>query len=443
MENEKSFPDPVNRLRHIIDQEFNLERLLRMQDMHELAQLEEKIQFLLEESNKPYVSPIAVSSPFSMIPTSKDSVPVLFQDTNGNYLSLSCLHCGRNNFTSVQGLINHNRSAHDIHISNVKQAVAECGVMVDPTTLPEIVDVKQLQFTISVSPMQSPIETRVQSPEQAEDGRMKRGALELPKLKLKQHEPNLYLKKKLIIGNLNQFIAPDKRAVTFEKCSYRWLLYVRTKHAIDITTFIKKVRIFLHASYKPQEVIEFTEPPYYLLRLGWGEFIARIQIFFHDPKNQPIDIPYHIKLDQQYTGKELIGDEKTFELLLHKETNFYPEKAFQGHDKQLQIKFEDDTHYTSQAHPIPSTIHCIQCGGHCTHSLPKEIYCNTSESFQYVDNKQADIIKYRQLPIHPIRKPQVSLDPLVVKEIVEQLGITCNDDALVLVATVIFTHLVY
>ena len=452
MEDANLQPDPLSRLRHVIDQEFNLEKLLRLKDVSELNNLEEKVVYLLEESSKPYLSPVSVVNPSPIFNNRKDSQPVVFQDTNGRFLQLSCNICRRNNFTSVQGLINHCQKVHNVNLNNIKQAVTECAQVIE--TIPFNADIKQLQYAVSVSPTSPHPDNLLQSPMQAEDGRMKRGAMELPRLKLKitnNKEPVLFIRKKIIIGNINQFITPDKRALNYEKCAYSWLIYIRTKHAVDITTFVKKVRFYLHASYKPHEVVDINRPPFYIMRLGWGEFIARIQIFFHDTKNAPIDIPYHLKLDQQTTGKELLGDEKHYDLHLHKETQFIDPEPFPGCDKiplvsndsPIESSFIEEP-ATAIQHPqeqqIPEISSCNKCGGDCPNNSPNHLYPSTTEGFHHIDLKTSNALKIKRiLPQIPVREPIINLD---LNEINDKIGLVttnpANEEALVLLAAVIY-----
>ncbi|PRD26174.1 UNVERIFIED_CONTAM: Yeats2 [Trichonephila clavipes] len=39
-----------------------------------------------------------------------------------------------------------------------------------------------------------------------------------------------------------------------------------------------------------------NSPPFHLVKRGWGEFDVRVQIFFHDPRNKPVDIQHLLKL---------------------------------------------------------------------------------------------------------------------------------------------------
>ena len=61
---------------------------------------------------------------------------------------------------------------------------------------------------------------------------------------------------------------------------------------------VAKVRFFIHQTYAPNNVIDVAHPPYHLIRRGWGEFPARVQIHFKGPSgvNKPVDVMHFIKV---------------------------------------------------------------------------------------------------------------------------------------------------
>lgn len=61
--------------------------------------------------------------------------------------------------------------------------------------------------------------------------------------------------------------------------------------------FLTAVRFHLHPSYKPYDIIDVTNEPFRLTRLGWGEFPIRLQLYFVDKKrNKSLDIIHHLKV---------------------------------------------------------------------------------------------------------------------------------------------------
>lgn len=82
--------------------------------------------------------------------------------------------------------------------------------------------------------------------------------------------------------------------------------------------WIKKVRFFLHPSFRPHDLVEVHQPPYQITRLGWGEFPLRVQIHFVDPKNKPINIIHELKLEKTQINIVCLGGEKTIDVQLDK-----------------------------------------------------------------------------------------------------------------------------
>ncbi|KAJ8274613.1 hypothetical protein COCON_G00092380 [Conger conger] len=128
----------------------------------------------------------------------------------------------------------------------------------------------------------------------------------------------LYVKKTIIVGNVSKYIPPDKREEN-DQSTHKWMVYVRgSRKEPSIDHFVKKVWFFLHPSYKPNDLVEVSEPPFHLTRRGWGEFPVRVQIHFKDPRNKRIDIIHHLKLDRTYTGLQTLGAETVVDVELHR-----------------------------------------------------------------------------------------------------------------------------
>uniref|UniRef100_A0A8D2ZGV7 YEATS domain-containing protein 2 n=1 Tax=Scophthalmus maximus TaxID=52904 RepID=A0A8D2ZGV7_SCOMX len=113
----------------------------------------------------------------------------------------------------------------------------------------------------------------------------------------------LYAKKTIVVGNVSKYIPPDKREEN-DQSTHKWMVYVRgSRREPSIDHFVKKVWFFLHPSYKPNDLVEVSEPHFHLTRRGWGEFPVRIQIHFKDPRNKRIDIIHQLK--RVYSDDEL------------------------------------------------------------------------------------------------------------------------------------------
>lgn len=128
----------------------------------------------------------------------------------------------------------------------------------------------------------------------------------------------LYAKKTIVVGNVSKYIPPDKREEN-DQSTHKWMVYVRgSRREPSIDHFVKKVWFFLHPSYKPNDLVEVSEPPFHLTRRGWGEFPVRIQIHFKDLRNKRIDIIHQLKLDRTYTGLQTLGAETVVDVELHR-----------------------------------------------------------------------------------------------------------------------------
>ncbi|CAL1296824.1 unnamed protein product [Larinioides sclopetarius] len=122
---------------------------------------------------------------------------------------------------------------------------------------------------------------------------------------------------KIIIGNISKFIPVWMRDESDQHITHKWMIYVRgDKNGPNIESFVKKVRFFLHSSYRPNDIVEISSPPFHLIKRGWGEFEVRVQIFFHDPRNKPVDIQHTLKLDKTFTGLQTLGNETVVDLQL-------------------------------------------------------------------------------------------------------------------------------
>lgn len=140
----------------------------------------------------------------------------------------------------------------------------------------------------------------------------------------------LYVKKTIVVGNVSKYIPPDKREEN-DQSTHKWMVYVRgSRREPSIDHFVKKVWFFLHPSYKPNDLVEVSEPPFHLTRRGWGEFPVRIQIHFKDPRNKRVDIIHQLKLDRTYTGLQTLGAETVVDVELHRDSlgeDFIPQPS--------------------------------------------------------------------------------------------------------------------
>ncbi|XP_029165953.1 YEATS domain-containing protein 2 [Nylanderia fulva] len=149
--------------------------------------------------------------------------------------------------------------------------------------------------------------------------------------------------KRFVIGNISKWIAPDWRE---DASSHKWTIYVRTDEGEinNISTFVSKVRFFLHPSYRPNDVIEVTSYPFHLSRRGWGEFPVRVQLHFKNVLDKPVDIIHHLKLDHTYTGLQTLGSETLVNIWIHTESSNFEQndsnESIQSSFNNASIKIE-------------------------------------------------------------------------------------------------------
>ncbi|XP_019875254.2 YEATS domain-containing protein 2 [Aethina tumida] len=126
------------------------------------------------------------------------------------------------------------------------------------------------------------------------------------------------VKQRIIIGNISKYTHSRED----NDLTHKWMIFVRgPKEKPDVSSFIQRVVFYLHPSYKPYDVVEVSEPPFQLARRGWGEFPIRVQIFFKNTMNKPVDLVHNLKLDQKHTGRQCLGNETIVDLYLHDEND--------------------------------------------------------------------------------------------------------------------------
>jgi len=107
----------------------------------------------------------------------------------------------------------------------------------------------------------------------------------------KKRIPDTAVAVPIVYGSIAIFLG--KKA--HETATHKWTLLLRGPNDEDLSVFISKVAFSLHESFQePVRVVD--KPPYEVTELGWGEFAAKIRIFFRDPEEQPVDIVHLIKL---------------------------------------------------------------------------------------------------------------------------------------------------
>lgn len=134
----------------------------------------------------------------------------------------------------------------------------------------------------------------------------------------------------VIVGNVSKFLPAHLRDED-DQFTHKWMVYVRgDKDSPNLDGIVKKVCFLLHSSYRPNDIVEVCNPPFHLVKRGWGEFQIRAQLHFKDPRNKPVDLLHLLKLDKTCTGLQTSGAETVFELMLYKTEDKAAPKSIQS-----------------------------------------------------------------------------------------------------------------
>ncbi|CAO1428708.1 unnamed protein product [Diamesa serratosioi] len=168
--------------------------------------------------------------------------------------------------------------------------------------------------------------------------------VEIPKLNSsrgKNHSKHL-----IVVGNTSIYIGDEKSK---DAVTHKWLVFLRTKTSVPIEDIVQKVRFYLHPSYRPNDVIDVTSPPFQLTRRGWGEFPIRLMVHFYKHVQQkPVQIIHSIVLDKECTRHQIMGAETILEMwinnsLLHTvNSNLLTQKDESKSNNFCHQKHEDD-----------------------------------------------------------------------------------------------------
>lgn len=132
--------------------------------------------------------------------------------------------------------------------------------------------------------------------------------------------------------------------------THKWRVYLKASRldsagddfTRDPASFIKGVRFFLHPSYRPNDVVDVLMPgppgtftALELTRSGWGEFPIRMQLYFWDSRNRPLEIVHYLRVLTATTGKFVVTAEQAYDIEIDRKTNFslYTGPPIDGEDK--------------------------------------------------------------------------------------------------------------
>ncbi|KAJ2096454.1 hypothetical protein GGI16_004855 [Coemansia sp. S142-1] len=279
------------------------------------------------------------------------------QRGDGSTVRMVCPYCGRDDFVSLQGFMNHARLDHDAHFASHEEAISICGVDADvggdrddeqpdsdqsagqrktATTTPLTVQAPRydsLMNKLSDNQRMSVTDALdyINKPKDAEQGSSDAesdtdtdsvaayskhraitggNATENNVPTLRAQDSRFHVVRRAIFGNTSQYIDSARRPAGHENSTHRWTAFIRNAaNERPVDEYIRKVRVFLHPSYRPDDIVDLVPPKFELSRWGWGEFPVRLQVFFCDKRNKPVELVYMLKLDDACTGTCVPGAE--------------------------------------------------------------------------------------------------------------------------------------
>eukprot|EP00771_Trimastix_marina_P002924 gnl/Trimastix_PCT/4098.p1 GENE.gnl/Trimastix_PCT/4098~~gnl/Trimastix_PCT/4098.p1 ORF type:complete len:244 (+),score=50.54 gnl/Trimastix_PCT/4098:73-732(+) len=101
---------------------------------------------------------------------------------------------------------------------------------------------------------------------------------------------NQIITKQICYGNVGVILGKHQGEFT-----HRWSLFVRSPTQEDMSKYLSKVIFELHPTFA-DHMREFTEPPYEVVELGWGEFDLQIHLHFKNEYERPVTFNHRLKL---------------------------------------------------------------------------------------------------------------------------------------------------
>lgn len=127
-------------------------------------------------------------------------------------------------------------------------------------------------------------------------------------------EEEIVRTRRIVIGNVSQYIRADQRHKMSEQFMYKWLLYVRSPQGEPaVQTFVSKVVFQLDPTYIPNDVVELTEAPFEVRRRGWGEFPVKVKLWLTN-EGKEVEVIHQLALDSTFSGLQTPGKETVIDV---------------------------------------------------------------------------------------------------------------------------------
>ncbi|KAJ2725702.1 hypothetical protein GGI07_001070 [Coemansia sp. Benny D115] len=245
-----------------------------------------------------------------------------------------CPSCQRREFSSLLGFLNHCRVLHGVEFSGTEEAIQMCGMPMDEApgepssavssgrTQPRrraavLAGTLSSEQMASVTDALEYLNTRLEDDDaysgSASDGSDRSepaGGYSTPNAVPVTRDSRFHVVRRILLGNTSRFVPRDQRPPGQETSTHQWTVYMRPLDPTQpLARYVRKVRMFLHPSYRPDDIVDLHPPSVELRRWGWGEFPIRVQVFFRDRRNKPVDLIHLLKLDHTHSGRDVLGAE--------------------------------------------------------------------------------------------------------------------------------------
>ncbi|SCD22391.1 gas41 homologue, putative [Plasmodium ovale] len=108
---------------------------------------------------------------------------------------------------------------------------------------------------------------------------------------------NVKLVKPVVVGTY-AFLLSQQEKRKYGNMTHKWTCLLRCPNSSDLSLFVTKVIFELDPSFiYPKRV--YTQPPYEVNEIGWGEFYLTVKIYFADSTLSPVSIVHFVKLNTE------------------------------------------------------------------------------------------------------------------------------------------------
>lgn len=362
-----------------------------------------------------------------------------YRQPSRGFVKMICPNCSKDVFRNQLGFVNHCRMVHQLKFATIDDAAELCGVPVEESIVPQD-DPSRREITLGYYVEQVKLGILSSNMSSSSDFNFEFSSIH-DKTQISTEDfsgSRFYIKKQVLVGNTSK---PGSL-----KSSYKWAVYVRgTNEQQNISGFIKKVRFFLHPSFRPRNIVEVTTPPFRISRESNEAWPIRVQMHFVDPRNKPFSVIHYLTFHPNTTF-ETIAEENLIDIEIDRNyidnMNFSIEtnKQIKNFDQQEitdeVFSLDDKQNISSEVFfqtliDISPSFPLISSESHF--SLPYSIAKSVEEwySWNHGKRKAAEWQRARQLKVALQDKIHIKKKTREIVDACLELNLTppsCNED---------------